>query len=68
MKYYIRMTNKQTGKVKYKRYKCIDGFSENKGLCWQFSKPGALKIIERLKQEYRMNINNLTFDLEEAEP
>lgn len=67
MKYYIRMTNKQTGKVKYKRYKCIDGFSENKALCWQFSNPGALKIIERLKEEYRRNINNLTFDLEEVQ-
>lgn len=67
MKYYIRMTNHQTGKVKYKRYKCIDGFSENKAMCWQFSKPGALKIIERLKQEYRMKIDHITFDIEEAE-
>lgn len=64
-KYYIRKTNKQTGKVEYKRYKCIDGFSPNKELCWQFSKQGALRIIERLKNEYRANIHNLEFDLEE---
>ena len=51
MKYYIRMTNKQTGKVSYKRYKCIAGFDVNKDLCWKFSKNGATAIIERLKRE-----------------
>lgn len=66
MKYYIRKTNKKTGKVEYKRYKCSDGFSENKDLCWKFSKQGALKIIEVLKNEYRRNIDNLVFELEEA--
>lgn len=66
MKYYIRMTNKQFGTIQYKRYKCIDGWCKNKDLCWQFSKQGALKIIERLKREYYRNINNLEFDLEEA--
>ena len=71
MKYYIKMFNKQTGKTKYKRYKCIDGFTENKDLCWQFSKQGAQKIIERLtdkdRSEYRRNLHNLEFSLEEAE-
>ena len=66
MKYFIRMTNKQSGTVQYKRYKCIDGWCKSKDLCWQFSKQGALKIIERLKREYYRNINNLEFDLEEA--
>lgn len=67
MKYYIRLTNKQTGAVKYKQYKCIDGFNANKTLCWRFSKKGALAIIERLKREYSRNLHNLTFDLEPAE-
>ncbi|MBQ1736465.1 MAG: hypothetical protein II038_16680 [Lachnospiraceae bacterium] len=67
MKYYIRMTNKQTGKVSYKRYKCIAGFDVNKDLCWKFSKNGATAIIERLKREYHRNLQNLTFELEPAE-
>ena len=66
MKYYIKKINKQTGRVEYKQYKCIEGFNPNKSLCWKFSQQGAEKIIERLKIEYRMNINNLTFELEEA--
>lgn len=67
MKYYIKMTNKQFGTTEYKRYKCIDGFSKNKSQCWKFSKQGALKIIERLKWEYRRNVENLEFELEPAE-
>ena len=66
MKYYIKKTNKQTGRVEYKRYKCSDGFDKNKEVCWQFTKQGASKIIERLKREYWRNINNLTFELEEV--
>ena len=66
MKYYIKKTNLQTGTVEYKRYKCSDGFSKDKTLCWQFSRQGALKIIERLKLEYRRNIHNLRFELEEV--
>lgn len=66
MKYYIKKTNKQTGKVTYKQYKCIDGFNQNKEVCWQFSKHGALKIIERLKKEYWRNIDNIEFELEKA--
>lgn len=66
MKYYIKKTNKQTGRIEYKRYKCIDGFSRDKSQCWKFSKQGALKIIERLKSEYWRNIDNLEFELEEA--
>ena len=58
------MENHQFGTVQYKRYKCIDGFCKDKTLCWQFSKAGALKIIERLKYEYRRNIDNLEFRLE----
>lgn len=65
-KVYIVKINKQIGTVEYKRYKCIDGWSKNKNMCWQFSKQGALKIIERLKYEYKRNIQNLEFTLEEA--
>lgn len=67
MKYYIKMTNTQFGTTRYKRYKCIDGFTENKSLCWKFSKQGAIKIIDRLKQEYYRNINNVIFELEEVQ-
>lgn len=66
MKYYIKMINKQTGIIQYKKYKCIDGFTRNKEQCWKFSKQGAIKIIERLKYQYRNNIQNLEFELEEA--
>ena len=65
-KYYIRKTNTRTGNIEYKRYKCCDGFSLDKALCWKFSKQGALKIIERLKIEYRANIQNIEFSLEEC--
>ena len=65
-KYYIRKTNTQFNTVEYKRYKCIDGFSKNKELCWKFSKQGALIIIDRLKYEHRRNIDNLIFDIIEA--
>lgn len=65
-KYYIKKVNHQSETVEYKQYKCSDGFNKNKDLCWQFSKQGALKIIERLKHEYRRNIKNLDFELEEA--
>ncbi len=66
MKYYIKITDKRVNKVFYKRYKCIEGFAYDKNLCWQFSKQGAKKIIERLKYEYRYN-DNLVFELEAVE-
>lgn len=45
--YYITRTNK-SGKVLYKQYKCVDGWTTTPTLCWQFSKVGATKIVERL--------------------
>lgn len=66
LRYYIRKVNSQFGTIEYKRYKCVDGWSTNKALCWQFTEQGAQKIIERLKNEYRANIMNLSFDLELA--
>lgn len=56
MKYYIVKETKH-GK-EYKRYKCIDGFSKNKELCWKFSKQGALGIIGRLEKQYAVNYGN----------
>ena len=67
MKYYIVMHNKQFNTTKYKKNKCVDGWSTDKNKCWAFSKQGALKIIERLKYAYRNNIANLEFYLEEAQ-
>lgn len=53
MKYYIVKETKC--KKEYKRYKCIEGFFENKDLCWKFSRQGALGIIERLKRQFAVN-------------
>ena len=53
MKYYI-VKETESGK-EYKRYKCIEGFSKNKDLCWKFSKQGALDIIEKLKKQFAVN-------------
>lgn len=35
-KYLIKMTNTQFNTVKYKRYKCIDGWSTDGSICWNF--------------------------------
>lgn len=67
MKFYIKKINHQFDTVEYKQYKCCDGFNQNKNTCWKFTKQAALKIIQRLKYEYRKNIDNLEFILEEAE-
>lgn len=67
MKYYIVMYNKQFDTINYKKNKCVDGWSIIKDDCWKFSKQGAKKIIERLKYEYRNNIDNLEFYLEEVQ-
>ena len=67
MKYYIVRIYKPTNIKEYKRYKCIDGFTTRKDLCWQFSKQGALKIIERLKYQHRINIDKFDFTIEAAE-
>ena len=66
MKYYIVMHNKQFNTTKYKKNKCVEGWSTVKDCCWKFSKQGAKKIIESLKYGYRNNINNLEFYMEEA--
>ena len=66
MKYYIRKTNTRTGAIEYKRYKCTDGFCRDKRLCWQFSRQGALKILDRLNHEYFWSRDHIEFSLEEV--
>ena len=65
-RYYIKKINHISGTIEFKRYKCIEGFSKNKEECWQFTKQGAVKVIEGLKREYFRNLKNLEFELEEA--
>ena len=58
-KFFIQMIDKSFGEeiIKYKKYKCIDGWSKNCKECWQFSKQGAKKIINRLKErEYKNKV------------
>lgn len=50
MKYYVIKTTKKG--VEYKKYKCIEGWSKTPEGCWQFSKPGAKKIADRLNMLY----------------
>lgn len=66
MKYYVRKTDTKTGTVMYKRCKTLDGFVRDKSLCWQYTKQGALKIVERYKQENR-NRDRFVYDIEEVQ-
>ncbi len=50
MKYFVTKTT--AGKLEYKKYKCIDGWSTDPKECWQFSKSGAQKIADRLNEHY----------------
>ncbi len=50
MEYYVIKTTKSG--VEYKKYKCIDGWSENPKECWRFSESGAKTIAERLNELY----------------
>ena len=49
MKYLVIKTTKDG--IQYKRYKCIDGWSNTKVGCWQFSEAGAKKIADRLNKQ-----------------
>lgn len=57
MKYLIVMESYilKEKEIKYKKNKCVDGWTTSPEKCWKFSKNGALKIIEDLKREYRIN-------------
>lgn len=65
-KYYVRKTDTKTGTVMYKKCKTLDGFVRAKSLCWQYTKQGALKIVERYKQENR-NRDRFVYDIEEVQ-
>ena len=45
MKYFVIKTTKDG--IEYKRYKCIDGWTKNKEICWKFSRQGAKQIADR---------------------
>lgn len=51
MKYYVIKTTR-TG-VQFKKYKCIEGWSNTKADCWKFSKQGAQKIADGLNAYYK---------------
>lgn len=44
-KYYVICTTAKG--IKYKKYKCIEGWSNSKNDCWQFTKQGAETIAKR---------------------
>lgn len=52
MKYYVIRTTKDG--IEYKQFKCIDGWTKDKSLCWGFSKQGAQKIADRLNALYEI--------------
>ena len=56
-KYYVTRTNKRSGDVMYKRFKCSDGFTstQNKNACWQFTKRGAKNIAAFLNERCSNN-------------
>ena len=50
MKYFVIKTTKNG--IEYKRYKCAEGWTKDKSICWRFSKQGAQKIADRLNELY----------------
>lgn len=73
MKYYVRKTDMKTGEVMYKKCMTLDGFVRDKSLCWQYTKQGALMIVERYKQQNRympnrsVYKNRFVYDIEEVQ-
>ena len=64
-KFYIKKVHGNS--IEYKRYKCIDGWNRDKNCCWQFSKQGAEKIIERLIFGiHPLRRNEFVFSIEEV--
>lgn len=52
MKYFVIKTTKEG--IEYKKYKCIDGWTKNKEICWKFSRQGAKQIADRLNEKYEI--------------
>ena len=68
MTYYIKMTDKRDNFVLYKRYKCIEGWTKDKSICWKFSKQGAKGIIKTLMaRDANWGRDWREYELEEAE-
>ena len=64
-KYYVK--KEYNGKILYKRYKCIEGWSADKNICWQFTKQSALKIAEREKTSiHPSQRNQYCFSIEKS--
>lgn len=66
--YFIRRTSLRTGRIDYKKNSCVDGWSNNKAQCWQFSRSGATRIVRDL-QRYAEKTNNFyqyVYDLVEG--
>lgn len=65
-KYYIKKVHGKN--VTYKRYRCIEGWCRDKSICWQFSKQGALGIVERERQAiHPSRRGEFLFDIEPVE-
>lgn len=54
-KYYVFRVVNHNGHKQYKRTKCSDYWTDNKNVCWQFSKQGAKKIVETYNSYNRSN-------------
>lgn len=57
VKFYVK--KEYNGRVLYKRYKCIEGWSADKHICWQFTKQAATKIAEREKSAVHASQSDL---------
>lgn len=54
MKYYVYRISKHTGRKEYKKTKTLDNYvgEKLKDACWQYSKQGAKRIVERDAERY----------------
>lgn len=63
-RYYVKRENINTGEVEYQRTKCLDIYTKNKEICWQFSKQGAKGIAERNNKKWS---SSWMYDIEPIE-
>lgn len=64
--YFIRRTSLRTGRVEYKKNKCVDGWSNIKAQCWQFSRSSAKQIVSDLQKFSGNNYYQYLYDLVEG--
>lgn len=48
--YFIRRTCLRTGRIDYKKNKCVDGWVNKKSMCWQFSRTGAAELVKEFQR------------------